>query len=132
MFHLEGSTNLKSGCSRKPSFWSSMVIHYISYIAHSGQLFTATSKNPSAVNTICISSFWCIHLCKISIKINVVTEEDNCENETLALNKRWNWSSSTKLVLSVRWNHDLIAQLFRASEQNSLLVGPRLIQADFI
>ena len=39
----------------------------------------------------------------------------------LALNKRWNWSSCTKLALSGSWTHGLIAHSVRASERNSVL-----------
>ena len=48
-------------------------------------IFIATSKNPSAMNTMCImSSFHYTHMItcgKISIKINVVADKGNCQNE---------------------------------------------------
>ena len=36
--------------------------------------------------------------------------------------KRWNWSSCTKLVLSVSWTHGLITQSVRPSERNSVVM----------
>ena len=39
------------------------------------------------------------------------------------LNKRWDWSSSTKLALSTTWTPGLTAQSVRASEQNSVVAG---------
>ena len=49
----------------------------------------ANSKDPSVVNAICISSLRCTrdYLCKILVKANVATDEGNCLNETLTLNK---------------------------------------------
>ena len=67
------------------------IIYYIYYISgcgfksHSGQFSVATSKSPSVVNTICISSFryFCVITSrKTLIKINVVTDEGNSQNET--------------------------------------------------
>ena len=49
-------------------------------------------------------------LCKISIKINVVTDKGNSQNEIWTMNKRWNWSGWKKLGLSASWTHSLIAQ----------------------
>ena len=46
--------------------------------------------------------------------------------------KRWNWSSCAKLALGASWTHGLIAQSVRASEQNSVVVGSNLTQANFI
>ena len=47
-------------------------------------------------------------------------------------NKRWNWSSCTKLALNVSWTHGLIAQSVRASERNSVVVGSNPTQANFL
>ena len=51
--------------------------------SHSGQLSIATSKNPPAVNTICINSFRYKrdYLCETSLKANVVTDEGEDRNE---------------------------------------------------
>ena len=50
----------------------------------------------------------------------------------LTLNKRWNWSSCTKLALSASWTHGLIAQSVRASERNSVVVDSNPTQASFL
>ena len=46
--------------------------------------------------------------------------------------KRWNWSTCTKLALSVSWAAGLIAESVRASELNSVLVSSNLTQANFL
>ena len=65
----------------------------------------------------------CDYLQKTSIKINVAPDECKQPKWNVTLNKRWNWSSCTKLALSASWTHGLIAQLVRASEPNSVVVG---------
>ena len=50
----------------------------------------------------------------------------------VTLNKRWNWSSWTKLALSASWTHGLIAHSVRASERNSVVVGSSPTQANFL
>ena len=47
-------------------------------------------------------------------------------------NKRWNWSSCTKLALSGSWTHELIAQSFRVSERSLVVLGANLTQANFL
>ena len=47
----------------------------------------------------------------------------------LTLNKRWNWSSCTKLVLSVSWTH---GQSVKAPERNSVVVGSSPTLANFL
>ena len=53
--------------------------------SHSGQKPIATSNKPSVVNITCwiihVGSFWRDFLKKISIKINVATDEGNDQNE---------------------------------------------------
>ena len=46
--------------------------------------------------------------------------------------KRRNWSSCTKLALTVSWTHGLIAQSVRASERNSVVVDSNPTQANFL
>ena len=101
---------------------------------HSGQLFIATSKNLSVVNTICTSSFRYTrdYLQKTSIKINVATDEGKQLKWNVTLNKRWNWSSFTKLTLSASWTHGLIALSVRASAWNSVAVGSNSTQTNFL
>ena len=71
------------------------------------------------------------YLQKTSIKSNVGTEEGKQPKWNVTLNKRWIWSSCTKLALSVSWTHGLIAQWVRASEWNSEVVGSNPLQANF-
>ena len=52
----------------------------------------------------------CVYLQKTSIKTSVATDEDKQPKWNVTLNKRWNWSSCTKLALSASWTHGLIAQ----------------------
>lgn len=84
----------------------------------SGQLSITISKNPSVLNTICITSIslpsW-DYLCKFSTKIDVPTDEGNSPSVIGTLNKKWNWSSCRKVVLSAKWTHGLRAQLVGAS-----------------
>ena len=74
----------------------------------------------------------CDYLQKTSIKINVATDEGKQPKWNVTLNKRWNWSSCTKLALSASWTHGLIAQSVRASEWNSMVVGSNPTQANFL
>ena len=74
----------------------------------------------------------CDYLQKTSIKINVATDEDKQPKLNVTLNKRWNWSSCTKLTLSASWTHGLIAQSVRESERNSVVAGSNLTQANFL
>ena len=74
----------------------------------------------------------CHYLKKISIKINVATDEGKQPKWNMTLNKRWNWSNCTKLALSASWTHGLIAQSVRASERNSVVVGSNPTQANFL
>ena len=72
----------------------------------------------------------CDYLKKTSIKVNMATEEGKQLNGNVTLNKRWNWSSCTKLALNGSWTHDLIVQLVRASEQNSVAVASNPTEAN--
>ena len=63
--------------------------------------------------------------------MNVVTDEENGQNEIWMLKKSWNWSSCTKLVVSTSWNYDLIAWSVRAPNRNSVVVGPYPTQPNF-
>ena len=74
----------------------------------------------------------CDYLRKTSIRINVATDECKQQKLNVTLNKRWNRSSYTKFPMSVSWNHGLIAQTVRVSEQNSVVVGWNLNQANFL
>ena len=74
----------------------------------------------------------CAYLQKTSIKINVATNEDKQPKSNVTLNKRWNWNRCTKFALSVSWTHGLIAQLVRASERNSMVVGSNPTQTNFL
>ena len=74
----------------------------------------------------------CDYRKKISIQINVATDEGNNRNEIWHWKKRWNWSSCTKLALSTNGTHGLIAQLVRASERSSVVVGSNPTQANFL
>ena len=56
----------------------------------------------------------------------------NTEMKLETLNKRWNWSSWAKLVLSASWTTGLIAQSVRASKRNSVFVGSNPSQANFL
>ena len=94
----------------------------------------ATWKNLSVVNTICISSFRysCDYLKKSSIKVNMTTGEGKQLNGNVTLNKRWNWSSCTKLALNGSWTHHLIVQFVRASERNSVAVASNLTEINLL
>ena len=81
---------------------------------------------------ICIPLHSCDYLYKVSIKINKATDKSNSQNEIWHWIKRWNWSNSTKLALSVSWIHGLIAQLVRASEQNQVVMGSNATQVNFL
>ena len=74
----------------------------------------------------------CAYLQKTSIKINVATSEDKQPKSNVTLNKRWNWNRCTKFAVSVSWTHGLIAQLVRASERNSMVVGSNPTQTNFL
>ena len=50
----------------------------------------------------------------------------------LTLNKRWNWNSCKKFALTTSWTHGLIAQLFRVSEQNSMILDSNFTRASFL
>ena len=62
----------------------------------------------------------------------MVTDKGNSWNETWTLNNEIKWSSCTKLAPSVSWIHGLIAQLVRASEQNSVAAGSNPTQVNFL
>ena len=101
--------------------------------SHTGQHSIATSKNPSVVNTICISHsaanvINCARLCKQMWWLKKAIAEMKCKHWT----KRWNWSSCTNMALSASWTHVLIAQSVRASEQNSVIVGSNPTQVNFL
>ena len=85
---------------------------------------------------ICMYQLILLHSCdylqKTSIKINVATDKGKQPKWNMTLNKRWNWRSYTKLALSASWTHGLVAQSVRASERNSLVVGPNPTQANFL
>ena len=75
---------------------------------------------------------WGYLLFKTSIKIKVTTGKGSSWNEIWTLSKRWNWSSCTKLAVSVSWTHGLIGQLVRAPKQNLFSEGLNPTQANFI
>ena len=102
--------------------------------SHSGQLSITTSKNPSVVNTISISSFRYTHLITYrKLRLNKRGDWRRQTAETKCGTKQtWNWSSCTKLVLSTSCTHDLIAQSVRATERNSVVAGSNPIQANFL
>ena len=79
-----------------------------------------------------ISLHSCDYLQKTSIKTNVAIDEGKQVKWNVTLNKQWNWTSCTKLTLSTRWTHGLIAQSVRASEQNLVVVGSNPTQANFL
>ena len=80
--------------------------------------------------------FMWLHSCdyqqKISIRINVAIDEGKHPKWNVTLNKRWNWSSCTKLAHSATWTHGLTAQSVRASERNSVVVGSNPTQTNFL
>ena len=80
-----------------------------------------------------ISLHSCDYLQKTSIKINVATDEGKQPKWNVTLNKRWNWSSCTKLALSASWTHGLISQSesVRASERNSLVASSNRLRPTF-
>ena len=103
--------------------------------SHSGQLSLATSKNSPVVNTICIRSFHYTHVItstKFQLKINMVTDKGNSQNETWHLTNRWNWSTCTKLALNANWTHGLIAQSVKVSEWYSVVVGSKATHTNFL
>ena len=105
------------------------------FISHSGQLSTATSQNPSVVNTICINSLCCRYVvtcARFRLKQMWQLTKAMAKLKHEHWTKRWNWSSCTKLALSACWTHDLTAQLFRASEWNSVVVGSNPTQPNFL
>ena len=55
----------------------------------------------------------------------------NSQNEIWIMNKRWNCSNCAKLALSASWTHGLTAQVVRASEQNSVVLGWNPFQGNF-
>ena len=71
--------------------------------SHSSQLSIVTSKNPSVVNAICISSF----------RYTLMITWRNFQF-------KWTWQL-TKAIALKSWTHGLIAQLVRASEWNSVV-----------
>ena len=99
-----------------------------------GQLSVATSKNPTVMNTICInhsaaSVITCARfLLKQTWRLTKAIAEMKCEHWT----ERWNWSSCTRLALSVSWTLSLIAQSVRASKRDSVVVGSNPTQANFL
>ena len=103
---------------------------------YSGQLSTVTSKNPSVVNTTCISSFRYTHVItyrKLRLKQTWWLVKAIQLKWNVTLNKRWNWSSCTKLALNASWTHGLISQSesVRASERNSLVAGSNPLRPTF-
>ena len=84
--------------------------------------FNFTYINICYTHVITIRKFglkWTWQLTKTTTKTKSDTEQ-------------WNWSSCTKLALSVSSTHGLIAQLVRALEPNSLVVGSNPTQANFL
>ena len=74
------------------------------------------------------------YLCEISLKANVANDAGNNRNETWTLNKemKLEYLYKTKFALRASWNHGLIAQSVRMSEQNSVVVGSNSTQANFL
>ena len=66
---------------------------------------------------------WCTCLYGTSIVLNGATNEGNHRDKIWTSNKRWNWSSCTKLALSASWTHDLITQSVIRSELDSVVLG---------
>ena len=88
--------------------------------SHPDQLSIATSKNPSG--WIPYVSFIRLHIRLSQANFNESKRGDWWRQKpkwNLTLNKRWNWSSCTKLALSMSWTYGLIAQSVRASEFKS-------------
>ena len=74
-------------------------------------------------------------LCEISIKINVMIEQDsckNCQDVICVLSRAWVWSDCGRLALSVSWTHGLVPQSVGTSERNSVVVGSNPNQVDFL
>ena len=67
-----------------------------------------------------------------SFLLYVATDKEKQPKWNVTLNNWWNWSSCTKLALSVSWTHGLIVELIRASERNSLVVGSNSTQMNFL
>ena len=71
----------------------------------------------------------CDYLKKLSIQINVVSDEGNSWNEM------WHWTNNEIGVAIQSWLWvwvELLAQSVRASEQNSVVVGSNRTQANFL
>ena len=74
-------------------------------------------------------------LCEMSIGINVVTEQDSCENcqaVICALSRGWGWSDFGRLTLSMSWTHGLVTQSVGAPERNSVVVDSNPYQVNFL
>ena len=79
-----------------------------------------------------IPQYLCDYLQKTLIKINLATDKNKQPKWNVTLNKRWKCSSCTKLALSASWTHGWLTQWVRPSEQNALVVGSNLTQANFL
>ena len=102
--------------------------------SHSRPLSIATSKNPTVVNIICISSsatlMWLPQETFNSNKYGNWRRQKRKWNVTLS--KEWNGSSCTKSTLSASSTYGLIAQSVRAPERNSVVAGSNPTQANFL
>ena len=58
------------------------------------------------------------YLYEILIMVDLVTDRGNFQNKILTLNKKWNWSSYTKLTVSTIWTHGSV----RSSKRNSVVM----------
>ena len=119
--------------------WSSCtklsVVQSCGFKSHSDQLSMATSQNDSVLSTIRISSLCCTHVitcARFHLKRMWQLTKAMAEMKRERWTKRWNLISCTKLALSARWAHGLVAQSVRASEWNSVVLGSNPSQANFL
>ena len=108
------------------SVWTKLCGH--GFKSHSGQL----SKNALVVNTIWLHSpmlMW--SPMQDFDRGKCGNSRRNSQNEIWIMNKRWNCSNCAKLALSASWTHGLTAQVVRASEQNSVVLGWNPFQGNF-
>ena len=111
-------------------------IYYI-YILHILPIYIYTCIYTwiSYVNTICISSFRYTRVITYA-RFRLIQmwwkTKAMAEMKREQWTKRWNWSSSKRLTVSVQWAYGLIAQSVRASERNSVVVGSNPTQANFL
>ena len=99
-------------CRRVQNELMSCLLSWLEHLNETQRLWVISGKFSIAVFFNSLSGkyniyqfiMWhsCNYLCKILIVVNVATHKGNCQNEIGTLNKRWNWSRCTKLVLSAK------------------------------